>query len=64
MLFENDNRVWPSGKAADFGSAIPGSNPGTRASFHKVVTVQAVVVCIVHIFPNKKLTEKGLYVLL
>src|SRR5579859_5858246 len=23
--------VWPSGKAADFGSAIPGSNPGTPA---------------------------------
>src|SRR5258708_10537861 len=25
--------VWPSGKAVDFGSTIPGSNPGTPASF-------------------------------
>lgn len=31
--------VWPSGKAAVFGIAIPGSNPGTPATlssdFHK-----------------------------
>jgi bifunctional UDP-N-acetylglucosamine pyrophosphorylase / glucosamine-1-phosphate N-acetyltransferase len=32
ILFSYIIRVWPSGKAADFGSAIPGSNPGTRAS--------------------------------
>lgn len=25
-------RVWPSGKAVDFGSTILGSNPSTRAS--------------------------------
>jgi hypothetical protein len=29
-------RVWPSGKAVDFGSTIPGSNPGTRASLYYV----------------------------
>lgn len=30
-LFSYSIRVWPSGKAVDFGSTILGSNPSTRA---------------------------------
>ncbi len=30
-----DDRVWPSGKAVDFGSTILGSNPSTRAYYLK-----------------------------
>ena len=33
VQWANTNRAWPSGKAADFGSAIPSSNLGARAFF-------------------------------
>ena len=42
-LFSYLIRVWPSGKAVDFGSTIPGSNPGTRASLAAVLFLLLLV---------------------
>jgi hypothetical protein len=55
LSFVQTIRVWPSGKAVDFGSTIPGSNPGTRASlFLGVVQILLLIrffACATDIWP-------------